>query len=82
MKEKGDPRKAWGIEKSKKQNGTIQTLGCIPKKARSKKLCQLCKTHGGVHLMHNTLECHKYWKDGTAKGLADKKETPMRKGRS
>ena len=29
------------------------------------KFCDLCKKHGGVHIMHNTSECHCYKKDRT-----------------
>jgi len=32
----------------------------VPKKARDKKLCDLCKKHGGAHTTHNTGECRKY----------------------
>ena len=31
--------------------------------------------------MHKTLECHKYGKDGIAKGSADKKRNPDKKGK-
>jgi len=40
----------------------------IPKKRRMDvKHCVLCKQHGGTHNTHNTMECHKYEKDGTPK---------------
>ena len=45
----------------------------IPKKKfKESKYCQLCKSHGGAHTTHNTLECRKYEKDGTLKGGATK----------
>jgi len=40
----------------------------VPKKVRSEKFCQRCKTHGGPHLTHNTSDCHKYDKDGKPLG--------------
>ena len=80
--EKSSEKGAGKNKKGKKQNRVMQMPGCIPKKARSKKFCQLCKTHGGMHLMHNMSECHKYGKDSIAKGLADKKRNPNKKGRS
>ncbi len=39
----------------------------IPKKAKVKKSCTLCRKHGSTHTTHNTGECHKYEKDGTPK---------------
>ena len=30
-----------------------------PKKARTEKLCDLCKKHGGAHTTHNTGDCNK-----------------------
>jgi hypothetical protein len=35
----------------------------VPKKARTKKFCQMCKNHGGAYQTHNTSECHRYDKD-------------------
>ncbi len=39
----------------------------IPKKACTKKHCNLCKKHGDVHTIHNTRDCCKYEKDGKEK---------------
>jgi len=40
----------------------------IPKKpCTNAKHCALCKKHGGVHATHNTLDCHRYDKDGKLK---------------
>ena len=60
---------------------SMQTPGCIPKKQKCKKFCQLCKAHGGAHTTHNMLECHKYGKDGGKKGSTSKKENPKEKGK-
>ena len=68
-------------KKGKKQPRIQQVLGHIPKKARSEKFCQLCKTHGVPHLTHNTSECHKCGKDGGAKGAAGEKGNPHKKGK-
>ena len=40
----------------------------VPKKARTEKFCQLCKTHGGAHQTHNTSKCCHYDKDGKPLG--------------
>ncbi len=42
----------------------------VPKKVRSEKFCQQCKTHGGPHQMHSTSDCRKYNKDGKPLGAA------------
>jgi len=40
----------------------------VPKKCHmDAKHCILCKQHGGGHNTHNTMEYHKYEKDGTPK---------------
>ena len=52
----------------------------VPKKARTEKLCDLCKKHGGAHTNHNTGDCIKYKKGGALKkgfkpkGKSDKSE--------
>ena len=53
-------------EKGNKKPGTKYT-GKVPKKAHTKKLCNLCKEHEGAHTMHNTKDCWRYKKDGTEK---------------
>jgi len=45
----------------------------VPKKARSAKFCQHCKTNGGPYTTHNTKECRKYDKDGKAVAAAASK---------
>jgi hypothetical protein len=47
----------------------------VPKKVRSEKFCQRCKTHGGPHLTHNTSDCRKYDKDGKPLGTAPGKSS-------
>jgi hypothetical protein len=49
-------------EKGNKQPGTDATIRA-PKKACTKKHCNLCKKHGGTHTMHTTRDCCKYEKD-------------------
>jgi hypothetical protein len=55
--------------KSKKGNtqpGTDATI-IVPKKTLTKKYCNLCKKHGGMHTTHNTRDYCKYEKGGTKK---------------
>ena len=47
----------------------------VPKKACTKKHCDLCKKHGGAYTMHNTCNCRCFEKDGTEKSDF----TPLRK---
>jgi hypothetical protein len=53
-------------EKGKKRPGT-NFLVRVPKKVRFEKHCDLCKKHGGTYTMHNTLDCHRFEKDGKEK---------------
>jgi hypothetical protein len=46
-----------------KRPGTKYTVR-VPKKACTKKHCNLCKEYG-AYTMHNTKECCRYKKDGT-----------------
>jgi hypothetical protein len=55
-------------EKSNKQPGTELTTRVL-KMACTEKHCNLCKKHGGTHIMHNTSDCHKYEMDRKEKGL-------------
>ena len=52
--------------KGKLKRGSSGGGTCIrvPKKARTDKFCQLCKTHGGAHQTHNMSKCWQYDKDG------------------
>ena len=54
----------------KKRASTGSNKLRVPKKARSAKFCQHCKTNGGPYTMHNTKECCKYIKDGKAVAAA------------
>jgi len=38
-----------------------------PKKARTEKLCDLCKKYGGAHTTHNTVDCKKFDAGGSLK---------------
>jgi hypothetical protein len=53
-------------KKGKKQPGTKATVR-VPKKVCFEKHCNLCKKHGGAYTMHNTLDCHRFEKDGKEK---------------
>ncbi len=53
-------------KKGNTQPGTDSTIR-VPKKARTKKACNLRKKHGGVHTMHSTRDCCKHEKDGMEK---------------
>jgi hypothetical protein len=68
--EKGKPEEReksyFNGKKGKKRPGTDPTV-CVPKKVQFAKHCDLCKKHGGAHTTHNTGECCRYEKDGTAK---------------
>jgi hypothetical protein len=49
---KGSPKK----RSASGGSGELQ----VPKKPRPSKFCQHCKTKSGLHLTHNTKECHRY----------------------
>ncbi len=55
-----------------------------PKKARTEKFCQRCKTHGGSYQTHNTNECRRYDKDGKPTrqfgSKPSEKHKPFKKG--
>jgi hypothetical protein len=55
-----------------------------PKKAKTEKFCQRCKTHGGSYTSHNTSECRRYDKDGKPTGQfgskSSEKHKPFKKG--
>jgi hypothetical protein len=59
--------KATKKHKKGKRKGSSSNDYHIPKKVIVEKSCMLCQKHGGVHMTHNTGECHKYKKDGTLK---------------
>jgi hypothetical protein len=51
----------------------------VPKKARAKKFCQRCKTHGGPHQTHNTNDCRRYDKEGKPLGATVGKPSDRKK---
>ena len=51
----------------------------VPKKVRSEKFCQRCKTHGCPHQTHNTNDCPKYKKDGKPLGATPGKPSDSKK---
>ena len=53
-------------EKGIKQPGT-DTTARVPKKACTKKHCNLYKKHGGTHTTHNNRDCCQFEKDGVEK---------------
>jgi hypothetical protein len=55
-------------EKGSKRPG-MESSYKIPKKAYSKKHCNLCKKNGGTHTTHNTQDCCEYEKNGIEKSI-------------
>ncbi len=53
-------------EKGKKRPGTDHMVR-VPKKVQFEKHCNICKNHGGAHIMHNTCDCCRFEKDGKEK---------------
>jgi hypothetical protein len=53
-------------KKGNKRPGT-GSMGMVPKKACTKKHCNLYKKYGGTYTTHNTKFCHRYEKDGSEK---------------
>jgi hypothetical protein len=47
---------------NKKQPGTGSTAR-VPKQVHFEKHCNICKMHGGMHIMHNTKDCCRYERD-------------------
>ena len=68
--EKGKPKRGASAE-----GLTIR----VPKKERTEKFCQRCKTHGGSHLTHNTNDCRRYDKDGKPLGQYGSKPSEKHK---
>ena len=67
--------------KGSSKGGSFKTA---PKKAKTEKFCQRCKTHGGSYNTHNTSECRRYDKDGKPTGQfgskSSEKHKPFKKG--
>jgi len=60
-----DKKASHSEKKGTKRPGTESPR--VPKKVHTKKHCDLCKKHGGVHTTHNTCDCCRFEKDGTEK---------------
>jgi hypothetical protein len=78
QKAKGKSKEAkpdGGDNPSPKKRSSGGSSERVPKKVRSEKFCQQCKTHGGPHQMHNTNDCRKYDKDGKPLGTAPGKSS-------
>jgi hypothetical protein len=58
--------------------------GPAPKKAHSTKYCKWCKAAGGAFQTHDTIECHRFDKDGKEVGKPskpfDSAKKPRKKG--
>ncbi len=72
--------------KGKPSKGSLKggSTKSAPKKAKTEKYCQRCKTHGGAHQTHNANECRRYDKDGKPNGhfgsKTSEKHEPFKKG--
>ena len=62
----------WLASNPKKRASTGSTER-VPKKVKTARFCQHCKSNGGPYTSHNTKECRKYDKDGKAVAAAGKK---------
>jgi hypothetical protein len=52
----------------------------LKKKARTEKLCDLCKKYGGAHTTHNTVDCKKFDAGGSLKsGFLPRKKSGRNK---
>ena len=61
-----DEKASHSEKKGTKRPGT-EANARVPKKARAKKHCDLCKKHGYAYTTHNTRDCCWFEKDGTEK---------------
>ncbi len=64
-----------GAKSNPKMRASTGSTERVPKKARTAKFCQHCKSNGGPYTSHNTKECRKYNKDGKAVEAAGKSPT-------
>ncbi len=58
-----DKKASHSEKKGTKRPGTDNNAR-VPKKARTKKQCDLCKKHGGAYMTHNTRNCRHFEKEG------------------
>jgi hypothetical protein len=79
------PKKA-GIVPRKHGKGGGSGGPAPKKKARSAKYCKWCKAAGGAHQTHDTIECHRFDKNGKEVGKPskpfDSAKKPWKKGGS
>jgi hypothetical protein len=57
-----DEKASHSEKEGTKQPGTDNDAR-VPKKARTKKHCDLCKKHGGAYMTHNSCDCRCFEKD-------------------
>ncbi len=62
-----------GAKSNPKKRASTGSSEQVPKKVKSAKFCQHCKSNGGPYTSHNTKECRKYDKDGKAVAAVGKK---------
>ncbi len=62
-----------GAKSNPKKRASTGSTERVPKKVKTAKFCQHCKSNGGPYTSHNTKECRKYDKDGKAVVAAGKK---------
>jgi hypothetical protein len=63
---KSEDKKGGTSKKDSKRSGSFREERA-PKKARTEKLCDLCKKYGGAHTTHNTVDCKKFDAGGSLK---------------
>ncbi len=62
-----------GAKSHPKKMASTGSLERVPKKVKTARFCQHCKSNGGPYTSHNTKECRKYDKDGKTVAAAGKK---------
>jgi hypothetical protein len=63
---KSEDKKGGASKKDSKRSASFREERA-PKKARTEKLCDLCKKYGGAHTTHNTVDCKKFDAGGSLK---------------
>jgi hypothetical protein len=63
---KSEDKKGGSSKKDSKRSVSFREERA-PKKARTEKLCDLCKKYGGAHTTHNTGDCKKFDAGGSLK---------------
>jgi hypothetical protein len=62
-----------GAKSNPKKRASTGSTERVPKKVKTVKFCQHCKSNGGPYTSHNTKGCHRYNKDDKAVAAAGKK---------